>query len=172
MLKKTNKIIVPSDKTFIPLWGSLNNKSSDTERIRSISEFLQSAVRQQYNPDKIDIIYDNIAENILNFSLQDTYKCSTQSCSSLQRNFKMRVGVSMKKLMRISRVYHIFNNMLYAGCFNSQDLMVYGNYYDQSHFIKDFKGLTGQSPKHFFRHNTELCRIFSGMHKENYNKSN
>jgi AraC-like DNA-binding protein len=72
----------------------------------------------------------------------------------------------MKKLMRISRVNFIFSNMLNNPSFNAQKMMFDGNYYDQSHFIKDFKELTGETPKQFFKHNSHLCRILSGVFKE------
>jgi AraC-like DNA-binding protein len=37
-----------------------------------------------------------------------------------------------------------------------------GEYFDQSHFIKDFKMITGESPNHFFKRNLELVKVLSG----------
>lgn len=36
-----------------------------------------------------------------------------------------------------------------------------GNYYDQAHFIKDFKEFTGVSPKDFYSENLKMTALFS-----------
>ena len=65
----------------------------------------------------------------------------------------------MKKLMRISRINHVYKLMIKNPEFNARELMFNGNYYDQAHFIKDFKELTGETPKQFFRQNSALSKI-------------
>ena len=35
-----------------------------------------------------------------------------------------------------------------------------GNYYDQAHFIKDFKEFTGMSPKMFYANNLKMSLLF------------
>jgi AraC-like DNA-binding protein len=168
MLPNPNTIVALRDEIFAPLWEMLNNTESDLERINLFSGFIDSYALKNYIPDTIDSIYNNIVENLSDFLLQDIIKNSPQSLSSLQRNFNKRVGVSMKKLMRISRINYIFKNMLAGKNFDAPKLMFDNNYYDQSHFIKDFKELTGEAPKQFFKNNTELCRILSGMRSEDF----
>ncbi len=171
MDKKSRMFIEMPPELFTPLWDKLNKTTSDIERMVYFSEFIQTYSRQGYKPDPVDIIYDDIVDNIFHFSLQNINANSFHSLSSLQRNFNKRVGVSMKRLMRISRINFIFKNMLNAPDFSAQKMMFEGNYYDQSHFIKDFKELTGETPRQFFLHNTELCRIISGMFKGEINLS-
>jgi AraC-like DNA-binding protein len=168
MCAKANFINELPSEIFEPLWKNLNNKTSDKERINCFSDFIQKFAPYKYEPDAVDRIYDDIAENILKFSLQDVHEKYFHSLSSLQRNFNKRVGVSMKRLMRISKVNHIIEKMLADNCFNAQKMMFAGNYYDQPHFVRDFKEITGESPKKFFLHNTELCRILSGMIEKEY----
>jgi AraC-like DNA-binding protein len=162
--KPNGTVELPAD-IFAPLWEKLKNTTSDHERIACFSDFIMGYMPTGYLPDHVDLIYSDIVENILEFTLQDINKCSFQSISNLQRKFKKRVGLSMKRLMRISRLNFIFKTMINGGNFNAKNLMFDGNYYDQSHFIKDFKELTGETPKQFFRGNTELCRTLSGMFK-------
>ena len=167
MAKKSGMIIELPAKIFAPLWDKLNKTTSDMERMVHFSEFIQNYSHQEYEPDPIDAIYDGIVDNILKFNMHDINANSFHSISSLQRNFNKRVGVSMKRLMRISRINYTFKHMLNDQNFNAQKLMFEGNYYDQSHFINDFKEITGETPKQFFQHNTELCRTLSGMFKGN-----
>ncbi len=165
MAKNSSMTVDLPAKLFAPLWNNLNKTTSDIERMAYFSKFIQDNSLPGYSPDSIDAIYKDIVENILKFSLQDISANSVYSLSSLQRNFNKRVGVSMKRLIRISRINYIFKNMLNDQSFNAQKMMFDGKYYDQSHFIKDFKEITGESPKQFFKHNTELCKILSGMFK-------
>ncbi len=168
MSEKSNGIIELPSGIFAPLWKKLHDITSDQGRIECFTGFIRNLVPQDYEPDIIDVIYDDIIESNLKFSLKNIEENSFQSISSLQRNFNIRVGVSMKKLIRIARINYIFKNMLNDQNFNAQQLMFEGDYYDQSHFIKDFKELTGETPKQFFLHNTELCRIISGMFKGDF----
>jgi len=163
MLEKSNMMTELPVETFTPLWEDLYHASSDLERIDCFSRFIQSYAHDGYKPDAIDRIYNDIVDNIQTFSLKEVNENSFRSLSSLQRNFNKRVGVSMRKLMRISRLNYIFMSMLHDQSFNAQKMMFEGNYYDQSHFIKDFKELTGETPKKFFQQNSELCRILSGI---------
>lgn len=168
LLEKSNMFIELHPEIFAPLWEKLSNAKSDPERIDCFSGFIQRYALGGYKPDSVDIIYNKIVENIFNFTMRDMIENSAQSLSSLQRNFNKRVGVSMKKLMRISRINYVFKNMLNDHRFDAKKMMFNGNYYDQSHFIKDFKELTGETPRQFFHHNTELCRILSGIFKDDF----
>lgn len=171
MLKNSQMFIGLPDEIFSSLWMKLRDVATDEERIECFSRFIQNYADTGNKPDIIDKIYDEVVENTAELKLEDIYKTAFQSLSALQRNFKQRVGVSMKKLMRISRVNHIFINMLKDSSFNAQKMMFDGNYYDQSHFIKDFKELTGETPKQFFQHNSDLCRILSGVFKDDLSVS-
>ena len=166
-MQLNSKIMIEvDDEIFGPLWKKLLYATSDLERINCFSQFIQNYASAGYNPDRIDTIYDEIVENIVNFSLQDTNSNSLQSLSSIQRNFKKHVGVSMKKLMRISRVNYIFKNMLNDNRFDAQKLMFNGNYYDQPHFINDFKELTGEAPKQFLSIIPNYAESFQGCLKK------
>lgn len=66
-----------------------------------------------------------------------------------ERTFSKYVGVNPKKFASIIR----FQNVLQIKSKNNKSMtqLAYNNgYYDQSHFIHDFKSLTGLTPKAFF----------------------
>jgi AraC-like DNA-binding protein len=66
-----------------------------------------------------------------------------------ERIFSKYVGVNPKKFASIVR----FQNVLQTnskGKRRLSQIAVYNGYYDQSHFIHDFKSLTGLTPKAFF----------------------
>ncbi len=76
---------------------------------------------------------------------------------NFERKFLNEVGVSPKTYAKIRR----FGNtcLLMAGKrnVNLMDVLYEGGYYDQSHFIKDFKYFSGRTPKKYAKTNVELA---------------
>jgi len=78
----------------------------------------------------------------------------------LQRLFNRYIGVSPKYYARILRFNHIFS-LMKDGKVEWADVVFLSGYYDQSHFIRDFKNFTGEDPTSFaFRANT-LTNFFA-----------
>lgn len=79
----------------------------------------------------------------------------------LERKFLSTVGLSQKLFARIVR----FNNALQL--IENKDFRTFttvaheGGFYDQAHFIRDFKEFTGLNPKQYFSENLEMVKFFS-----------
>lgn len=73
----------------------------------------------------------------------------------LERQFKQRIGISPKKYLRLVRINRVMQ-LLQNGCpLDLTSVAYHCGYFDQAHFIKDFKALTGQKPKVFLAGNKE-----------------
>ena len=80
---------------------------------------------------------------------------------NMERRFTSAVGLSPKQLSRVARLQATVK-MLDEKQYNSLTSLAYENgYYDQAHFIKDFKEFTGLSPKSFFSENLKLTTLFA-----------
>ncbi|HEX7904622.1 MAG TPA: helix-turn-helix transcriptional regulator [Chitinophagaceae bacterium] len=80
---------------------------------------------------------------------------------NMQRKFTTAVGLSPKQLSRVVRLQAAIK-MLAEQNFNNLTSLAYENgYYDQAHFIRDFKVLTGISPKLFFGENMKFAALFA-----------
>ena len=78
----------------------------------------------------------------------------------MERKFMMVIGMSPKQLSRVVRLQATLK-MLEQKQFTSLTSLAYENgYYDQAHFIKDFKEFTGHSPKSFYADNLKLSTLF------------
>lgn len=66
----------------------------------------------------------------------------------LERLFKRFVGISPKFFARIIRLSHIFE-LMQEGDKSWSDLVYDSGFYDQSHFIKNFKEFTGEDPSSY-----------------------
>lgn len=85
----------------------------------------------------------------------------------LERVFRDRVGLAPKQFLRVVR----FQEVLGAIRQGSEprrwaDVAVACGYYDQAHFIHDFKAFTGQSPGEWNVTDASLTAIFSAIRRQ------
>lgn len=77
----------------------------------------------------------------------------------LERLFKRYVGLSPKYYARIIRFSYIFE-LIGAGKSNWMEIVYHSGYYDQSHFIRDFKAFTGEDPSAYFFEAQNMANFF------------
>jgi AraC-like DNA-binding protein len=150
------------EQPFSRLWEQLMETSTDEECIQHFSRFLKSFHQHKYVPDIIDQVYDQIIHTGSFTSLHDILGPFNVSERTIQRKFRLRVGVSPKKLIRIKRINTLWTKIKEGQSIDYQDLVYLGNYFDQAHFIKDFKAITGETPDKFFHRDLQLVKILSG----------
>ncbi len=119
-----------------------------TTRVRIINRFLEGRLRESARPEIIHATQRIFRERGLTDvkALAETVSLSQRQ---FERQFKANVGFSPKSFSRIVR----FNSLLSDYAHNDVSLteMAYDfGYYDQSHFIHDFKKFSGYSPKTYF----------------------
>lgn len=79
----------------------------------------------------------------------------------LERKFIAAVGLSLKFLARIIRFQNTLQ-LIEKKEFTSFTNVAYdGGFYDQAHFIKDFREFTGLNPKQYFSENLEMAKHFT-----------
>ncbi len=67
----------------------------------------------------------------------------------LERKFTKKVGISPKQLGKVVRLQTALKMLLNRQSENLTKIAYDSEYYDQAHFIKDFKEFTGTTPKEF-----------------------
>lgn len=158
-----NKIWVPvPENLFLPLWEEMRCGKSDDARIDIFTAFINSNWHRRYIPDETDRSYDLILMKGINTTLHDITNELQVSERTLQRRFRDRLGATPKMLIRLLRINYLWETTSKGGKIDYQDLVFLGSYFDQTHLIKDFKSITGETPDAFFRRNLSMARIFSG----------
>lgn len=71
------------------------------------------------------------------------------SQDAFEKRFRQTVGTSPKQFSTIIRLRNAIHT--HSNTTSLTDTALSAGYYDQAHFIKDFKGFTGQPPGQFFR---------------------
>ncbi|MCB0637056.1 MAG: AraC family transcriptional regulator, partial [Lewinella sp.] len=75
----------------------------------------------------------------------------------LRRLFRESTGLSRRQFVRILRFYRAFS-LLLSGQYTSQaQLALDAGYFDQAHFVRDFRTYAGQTPTAFLTRHQELA---------------
>ncbi|UII26017.1 helix-turn-helix domain-containing protein [Fulvivirga maritima] len=120
-------------------------------RIEIIGNFL---LQKLINPITIDHIVGSTLKALYatkgSVSISSILKDEPSKRRSLERKFSKQVGISPKQLGRIIRLQAVLKLMHERQEENLTSIAYESEYYDQAHFIKDFKHFTGVNPKQFF----------------------
>ena len=87
---------------------------------------------------------------------------ATEAClcrRQFERIFAEHVGISPKQYLKIIRFQYALFQKQQNKNLDMIDLSYQSGYFDQSHFINDFKSLSGLTPKQYFTEN-EACSDF------------
>lgn len=123
---------------------------NNEERVRIISEFLERRIGKNYLDEPA--VFSTISYIIKTKGIANVQQLAEKSCLStrqFERKFKTFSGFSPKLYSRIVRFQSALN--MYGNAEKSLTEIAYEcGYYDQSHFIHDFKEFSGQHPGLFF----------------------
>lgn len=126
-------------------------KAPDTAaRIEAVENFLLGKLT---SPSTIDHIVrstiDSLSRTKGNASISSILRDDPTKRRNLERNFSKQVGISPKQLGRIIRLQAALKLLLDRSGEKLTQIAYDSEYYDQAHFIKDFKELTGTNPKDY-----------------------
>lgn len=146
-----------------PMFDTLNEFKSTEERINFFENYLiENIIPADYIPDEIDIAYDRIINSNGDIKIHNFMNDIKMNPRTFRRNFLQRVGISAKELLRIVRVNHIWGLCKDPGKINFYNIVYQSSFFDQSHFINDFKKIVGETPREFFKRELDQVEFISG----------
>ena len=109
--------------------------------------------------------------NLVDFALNILHHQEVKSMSNLaeqlnisqrhlETQFKKNVGLSPKTYSLILRFKRMEQQLKQMSTVHWPDMVFAAEYYDQTHFIKDFKRFTGRTPTEYLEENLDLGRSF------------
>lgn len=121
---------------------------SDRKRVDVVEDFLLSRLKS-IEPDKLVMM----AVALINkkngdIRISELLEELHISQAPLEKRFRKVVGTSPKKFASIVRMRSAISN--YTPDTSLTELGYNAGFYDQAHFIKEFKSFTGETPKRFF----------------------
>jgi AraC-like DNA-binding protein len=94
-------------------------------------------------------------------SINALVKADTAKRRKLERHFKNQIGISPKQLSKVIRLQAALQMLLQKEDATLTDIAYESEYFDQNHFIKDFKEFVGVTPKEFLgNENMALSALF------------
>ena len=164
-IKEMENTAVPLDTLFDEEGKEISeqilNAKSTSERIQKIEKFL---LKRLANKKVIDNIVESTIETICStngkFSVNEFSKSKNINRRQLARKFSSTIGLSPKQLAKTIRIQTTLKILLNEQITSLTDLAYENEYFDQAHFIKDFKEFTGLTPKEFFGDDLKMSLIF------------
>lgn len=130
----------------------LCSAKTDPERITIVEQFLISRMRD-IEPDSIVLqAIAVIHKHHGNIRIKELLQQIPISQSPFEKRFRSAVGSSAKKFASIVRMKHALQ--AYDPKRSLTELGHEMGFYDQSHFIKEFKNFTGLAPEDYFEENS------------------
>ncbi len=137
------------------------NASNTSKKIKIIESFLLERLNNKKLTDKVvKSTIETISTANGQLSINELSKHNNLSRRILARKFSSTVGLSPKKLSKIIRLQTTLKTLLNKEVYKLTDLAYENEYFDQAHFIKDFKEFTGITPKEFYGDDLKMSLIF------------
>lgn len=114
---------------------------------------------QQFPVNPVEIAMDLIFTSNGRIAVSDLARIAGINERRLERLFKKQVGLSPKYYGRIIRFNYIFQ-LVRLGEVPWNEIVYRAGYYDQSHFIRDFKAFTGEDPSAYYFEKEDLANFF------------
>ncbi len=160
-----NKVLSLSD-LLGSMAGHWEERIANAATIKGKVSAFQTFLLKQFGQQKRDEIFEYCVQKIQaskgSIRISELEKQTGYSSRWLNMKFNERLGLSPKMLasvIRFKNYYEIFSSTSHPGK-RLHNNTYYDNYYDQSHFLKDFKRFTGLTPTKLNNTINDWGRIF------------
>ena len=139
---------------------SIRTAPDENEKIKLLEGFLLKQFHEtKPEPDVIDSAANLIVEKNGMVDVAAIMKDVYMSRRNFERRFFKKVGLSPKYYARLRRMAYLMNLIAGKKKVDWAGLFTECEFYDQSHFIKDFLEFTGRTPQQYLNENAELANI-------------
>ena len=139
-----------SRQSIAQVQQKLASAQTDTLRVKAVEEFLISHLRETASDRLIESAVKMIYESKGTIRIKELNKIFHISQSPFEKRFRKIVGATPKKFASIVRFNAVIDS--FARAKSLTEIGYENNFFDQAHFIKDFKQFTGDTPEQFKRH--------------------
>lgn len=133
-------------------------RTDDTHQIGLlVDEFLRASFQPRRNSKRLQLAHQTIWKGDAD-SVKGLASRLNVTTATLRNDFRDNIGLAPKTLIRISRINRVLQHRP-TEQFNFTDLALQMGYFDQAHFVNEFRHVIGVSPKKYFQ-NKELIFDF------------
>jgi len=110
-------------------------------------------------PDYIDEVANKIVDSMGMLNVNELMENVYMSRRNFERKFFKKVGLSPKYYARIRRIGYSLSMIIGRKKVDWSTVFSECEFYDKSHFIKDFLEFTGRTPQQYLEENKELANL-------------
>lgn len=122
---------------------------TNEERIKILERFLHSLFREANEDLLVLETVRRIRNTNGNLRVKELLRGMPISRDSYEKRFRQTIGTSPKQFANLIRMKSLIEH--YSSFQTLTEVAQEAGYFDQAHFIKDFKTFTGLTPKDFFK---------------------
>lgn len=147
----------------------IEEKLRETEqtagKVGLLEEFLLGLLDQGPFPDRENHLLLNRFHSE-NTGIREFCRSHGVHPRTLERKFNKYVGATPKAFLRLMRFQTALNSILNSPADALTPLAHDLDFYDQPHFIKDFKAFTGSSPSRFLKEKQSVMQITKNVYPD------
>lgn len=128
------------------------------ERIELSEKILSEFHPQSSVPVNFKVAVNRVVEEKGMMAIADLSKITGISERSMERYFQYYIGLSPKFYCRVIRLSHIFRLVSERGSWS--DISYQAGFYDQAHFIRDFREFIGEEPSRYGFDEKNMANFF------------
>lgn len=110
-------------------------------------------------PENFRQIFYSLGKGPGTYRISEFCKTNSLSIRTLERLYNKYIGIPANTFGTLTRFHKSMNQLLFSNHNKLSDLAYDNGYFDQMHFISDFKRFSGNSPKKFVRRNNSILQI-------------
>jgi len=137
----------------------------DSGRQNLVEAFLLERVRRTQQDGRVEAVVDSILRDAPGANVARLAEAVSLSPRQLERRFAARVGLSPKAFARTMRFQSLFRMLGDEAGQRFADLALAAGYFDQAHLSRDFRELSGQTPRQLLAAQGEVSSHFTSTER-------
>lgn len=121
-----------------------------TDLISTCEKILYSRMETQVVSDSLLLATQIISDNYGQMQVKEAARQSHYSERHLNRLFLAQIGMNVKEFTRLTRFNYVLKHIQKSPCYFAS-LSQQAGYFDQAHFDKDFKAISGVTPQKYLK---------------------
>ncbi len=133
---------------FTSLQNAFLKAKTTTDLVDACEKILYKRMEKHVVSDALLLASDVISNNHGQVLVRDVAQKCSYSERQLNRLFLTQIGMNVKNFTRLTRFNYVLNSIQKSPCFFAA-LSQQAGYFDQAHFDKDFKAISGVTPQKY-----------------------
>ncbi|MEX0708275.1 MAG: helix-turn-helix domain-containing protein [Woeseia sp.] len=144
------------------LLGNLDDAASVEDNIAVIETFLRDVARNSADTPLVDAVLHDIVDRHGIAAIGELARRHDLNSRQLHRLFMKVVGIPPKHYAKIVQTNAVIGALIKHDEAQIKELALEHGYFDQAHFIRDFRRFVGTNPTGFLRSRSQFLRTFLG----------